>query len=145
MPYGPGYAGSGWTALRAQYLIQDPSVNQPTNKTWQAVVSFPLAVDARAFFVKQVSSWPTCDGRRLNLRYLDKPDAKDEWWTLGDSTVTEGMLSIMQYQDVDTGWACQVALTVRNNVAVNVQVCTNDVKNQAVEVATAVAKKIPVE
>ena len=145
VPYGPGYAGSGWTALRAQYLLQERSGYQPTNKTWQAVVSFPLPVDAQAFFAQQVASWPTCDGRRVNLRYLDKPDAKDEWWTLGDSTVADGMLSIMQRQDVDTGWACQAALTVRNNVAVNVQVCTNDVKNQAAGVAAAIAKKIPAE
>ena len=92
-----------------------------------------------------MTSWPTCDGRRVNLRYLDKPDATDEWWTLGYSTVADGMLSILQRQDVDTGWACQAALTVRNNVAVNVQVCTNDVENQAVSVAAAIAKKIPVQ
>jgi hypothetical protein len=145
VPHGPGYAGSGWTALRAQYLLQDRTGDRPANKTWQAVVSFPMPVDAQAFFTKQATSWPICDGRRVNLRYLDDPAADDDWWTLGKSTNANGMLSILQNQDGDPGWACQVALTVRNNVAVNVQVCTNGVKNQAVELATAIAKKIPVE
>lgn len=145
VPWGPGYAGSGWTALRAQYLKQERSGDRPTNKTWQAVVAFPLPVDAQAFFSKQVASWPTCDGRRVNLRSLDDPEAKDSWWTLGDSTTANGTLSVMQYQDGDAGWGCQSALTIRNNVAVNVQVCTNGVKNQAVDVAAAIATKIPVE
>jgi hypothetical protein len=145
VPWGPGYAGSGWTALRAQYLLQDGPEDRFTNKTWQAVVSFPLPVDAEAFYRQQSASWRTCDGRRVNLRQLDDPEATDSFWTLGDTTDRDGTLSIAQYEDGDSDWACQTALTIRNNVAVNVQVCTNGLKDQAVDVAAAIVKKIPVE
>ncbi|WP_164478610.1 sensor domain-containing protein [Mycolicibacterium stellerae] len=145
VPSGPVYAGSGWTAIRAQYLVQMRPDDSYQNKTWQAVVSFPLPVDAEAFFAKQVASWPVCNGRRVNVRNLDDPDATDSFWTLGDTTNTDGTLSIAQYEDGDSDWTCGVALTIRNNVAVNVQVCRNGIKDEAVDVAAAIVKKIPAE
>lgn len=145
VPWGPVYDGNGWTAVRGQYLQGMRPDSTFERKMWQAVVAFPLPVDAQAFYTKQVASWRTCDGRRLNERNLDDPADSDIFWILGDSTDEDATLSIQLHQEGHNDWSCQTALTIRNNVAVNTLVCGTGVKTQAEAVATAIAKKIPFE
>lgn len=138
----PTYVGSGWTAIRGQYLTDGDNA---THKVWQAVVSFPLPVDAAAFYRKQVAAWRTCDGRRLEERTLNEPAAPDNFWRLGQATDQDGILTMVGVQEADsTGWGCGRALTVRNNVAVDTQVCAAPPGDQAESVAKAIAQKVPV-
>lgn len=64
------YEGSGWLAVRNQYLGNGnhPEVlgDNMENKIFQSVVSFPLAVDANAFYAKQATAWKACNGRKVD-------------------------------------------------------------------------------
>lgn len=141
--WGPVYDGNGWVAVRGQYLDDGDA---GTHKVWQAVVSFPMPVDANAFYAKQVASWRTCNDRHLEERFTKDADSDDSFWKLGQAKDSNGMLTILATQDdSDSGWACERALTIRNNVAVDVQVCGDHVTDQAESVANTIAKKIPVK
>lgn len=140
--WGPVYAGSGWVAVRAQYLDDGDA---GTHRVWQSVVSFPMPVDANAFYAKQAAAWRTCNNRRLEERYTDQPGSADDFWKLGEATENKGMLTMLAAQEISDGrWVCGRALTIRNNVAVDTEVCGDHVTNQAESVAKAIAEKIPV-
>lgn len=140
----PAYAGSGWTAMRLQYFEDPP--DGATLRGWQGVVSFPLPIDAKAFYAKQVAGWGTCNNRRLEQRYLNEPPEPDDFFKLGQVNDHDGLLTISSTEEaVDTGWGCERALTVGNNVAVDIQICGSRLTGQAKSVATAIAAKVPVK
>jgi hypothetical protein len=65
---------------------------------------------------------------------------------MGAASDRDGMLSMVHTEeDTDTGWACERALTIRNNVAVDVEACTEHRTDQGEVVATAIAAKVPVK
>ncbi|EUA50573.1 pknH-like extracellular domain protein [Mycobacterium xenopi 3993] len=41
------------------------------------------------------------------------------------------------------GWACGRALTARNNVVIDVNTCSADPKNTAVDIANQIAGRVP--
>ena len=97
-------------------------------------------------YAKQVAGWHTCNDRNIEERYTNQADADDSFWKLGEARDSNGMLTIVAtQQNVDNGWACERALTIRNNVAVDTQVCGDHVTDQAESVANAIAKKVPVK
>jgi hypothetical protein len=53
------------------------------------------------------------------------------------------MLSIHRPQEGGNGWNCQRALTVRNNVAVDVMACSSGQGDFAVNIARQIANKVP--
>ncbi|UQX11832.1 sensor domain-containing protein [Candidatus Mycobacterium methanotrophicum] len=139
----PAYEGSGWVAPRLRFFEDPP--DGATLRVWQDVVSFPLPVDANAFYAKQIAAWRTCNDRRLEQRYLDAPAGPEEFYDFGQADERDGMLTMSSTEEaVDTGWGCERALTVRNNVAVDIQVCGRRPTGQAQALATAIAAKVPV-
>jgi PknH-like extracellular domain len=141
--WGPVYQGSGFVAVRSQYLT-DPDGTQ--YKVWQGVIAFPLALDAQAFYRKQAAGWHTCENRRIEERFVDEAPSPDDWFKMGAASDRDGMLSMVHTEeDTDTGWACERALTIRNNVAVDVEACTEHRTDQGEVVATAIAAKVPVK
>jgi hypothetical protein len=140
----PVYTGSGWLGVRGR-TAHEPG-DTWDHIVWQAVVAFPLAADAADFYAKQAASWKTCDGRHVDERDLDQPDASDpnNVWTLDQPSDVDGLLSMVAIEDDEPTWSCQRALTVRNNVAVDVRACGFGVKTQAGAVASAIAAKVPV-
>lgn len=138
----PMYTGSGWLAMRVQFS-QTPD-EWHDHRVWQGVVSFPLPVDAAAFSAKQVAAWRTCNGRRVERRYVDEKAKPEQFFILGQASEHEGVLTMPSRQENDPSWGCERALTARNNVVADVQVCGNDLTGQAESVARAIAAKIPV-
>jgi hypothetical protein len=132
------YAGSGWTSVSEQDL-QEPG-DQFTHVVRQAVVSFPSATAAAAFFDASTHRWPACANRQYTETQPGKPDAV---WTVGPISVTASTLSNTQTWEGHNGWACQRALTVRNNVAVDVLACSYGPADTAVTIAHQIAAKIP--
>jgi hypothetical protein len=135
------YANTGWTAMRGQRL--DDSVDDSKkrkNYAIQAVVAFPSAHDANAFYDSSTQSWSACSKRR----YSDvNPNPPDTVWTVSDITKDNGMLSASQIQEGGDGWTCQRALTVRNNVAVDIVTCTfSQSGSPAVDIAAQIAAKV---
>lgn len=139
----PVYEGSGWMGFRGNLFTENPGSEHWTHRLWQAVVAFPLPADAAQFYAKQVASWKTCNGRRINEHDADDPNDNQPDWTLGQATDTGGVLTMSKTEDTDTNWSCQHALTVRNNVAIDIRACGEGINTQAEAVAKAIAEKVP--
>ena len=136
------YADTGWTALRGQRV--DDSVDDSKKRDHyaiQAVVAYPSAHDASAFYNASVQGWPACSNRRFSDLNPGQAGHRMDGrcGTLNDN----GMLSYLP----DTGgrrrWACQRALTVRNNVAIDIVTCSySQTGTPAIDIASQIAAKV---
>jgi serine/threonine kinase PknH len=128
----PVYNGSGWRAVRSRSLNDVDWVHS----VWQAVVSFPSANDAARFFGASVQRWPACSNRQY---HIDDPGKPDVVWTVGPIVKISNTLSATR--GAEEG-ACQRALTVSNNIAIDVLTCPNNPGNTAVKIADQIAAKV---
>lgn len=126
------YNGSGWRAVRSQYLNDADYAHQ----VWQAVVSFPSANDAARFFSASVQRWPACSNRQYH--YVNDPSQPDTVWTVGPIVKIRNTLSATRGGEQ----ACERALTVSNNVAIDVATCPNNPGNPAVKLADQIAARV---
>jgi serine/threonine kinase PknH len=136
------YADSGWTAFREQWLSDHPPAGVLKHSVNPAVVLFPSADDALAFFTASTKSWSACANRRYTVT---QPGFLDQTWTVGPVTNANGTLSIST-TDLDSqpkGWTCQRALTVANNVAIDITACSGNPADSAVNIAHQIAAKVP--
>jgi PknH-like extracellular domain len=147
----PVYAGSGWSAFREQVLHDsgDTSGNTWTHSVDQGVVLFSSAHDADAFFTASAQSWPACANRQYTSTVAGKPDRV---WTVGPVANTNGTLSATKTVGGDSSgtwnWlSCQRALTVANNVVIDVSACSHNrsdsQSDSAVNIAHQIAAKVP--
>jgi hypothetical protein len=128
------YAGSGFTAVRDQALNDGDNF---THYAEQAVVLFPTAKQASIFFVASGLHWPACH-EYTHIQSGSK-------WTAGPVSSTDGTLSTIATQQNAKagGWACGRALVIKNNVVVDINTCSADPKNSAVDIANRIATKVP--
>ncbi|MGO9354276.1 MAG: sensor domain-containing protein [Mycobacterium sp.] len=135
------YANTGWTAIRGQRL--DDSVDDSKERKHyaiQAVIAFPSAHDASAFYDTSTQTWPACSNRRFSDL---NPGKADTVWSVSGTTNDNGMLTTSQVQEGGDGWTCQRALTVRNNVAIDIVTCSYRLADAvAVGVAQQIATKV---
>jgi PknH-like extracellular domain len=129
------YADSGWTAVRGQNL-QEPG-DPHAHLVGQAVVLFSSAHDAGAFFTASAQRWPAC--RQFTHTMAGQPDVYD---TVGPVSNTNGILSAT-LTHAGSAWTCQRALTVANNVAIDVTACSHTQSDSAVNIAAQIAAKVP--
>jgi PknH-like extracellular domain len=128
------YADSGFTAVRDQALNDGDNFKHYAE---QAVVLFPTAKQARVFFVASGLRWPTC-------HQYTHIQSKTEW-IVGPIADSDGTLSTIATQQNPRagGWACGRALAIKNNVIVDVNTCSADPKNSAVDIANQIAARVP--
>jgi hypothetical protein len=126
------YAGGGSTAVRDQ-VLQAPSGNSAPLSAGQAVVLFPTADDAAAFFAGSAQKWPLCPGYNAGGSPVK----------VGDVSNNEGMLatSITVQNEGEPNSVCERALTVKNNVAIDVSTCGGS-SGSAVKIANQIAAKV---
>jgi serine/threonine kinase PknH len=135
------YGGSGWSAVRGQALKEpgDPWIHGAD----QYVVLFSSAHDAGAFFTASAERWPACANRQYSVTLPGQPDHAV---LVGPVSNINGTLSAPQTFTANNGiGTCQRALTVANNVAVDVVTCFNNLPAQsdsAVNIAHQIAAKI---
>jgi hypothetical protein len=131
------YATSGFMAERDEtYARQDG--NNLTHFAEQAVVLFPTARQAGDFFAASAQQWQACHG-------YTHVQSKTQW-TVAPITNANGVLSTnsMLQDPPATGWkACGRALTVKNNVVIDVNTCSPDPKNSAIDIANKISAKVP--
>lgn len=135
------YADTGWTAMRGQQLddnYDDPTVRN--DSAAEAVIAYPTARQANTFYDASVRRWFAC----ANRKFVDRPPGKPEIvWTAGDAHKVGGTLSTSTAQDGGDGWTCQRALTVRNNIAIDVATCASFLAGgSAVDIAQQIAAKV---
>jgi hypothetical protein len=127
------YADSGFTAVRDRALNDGDNF---THYAEQAVVLFPTAKQAGLFLIASALRWPACHG------YTHIQSGTE--WTVGPISDTDGALSTIATQQNAKagGWACGRALALKNNVIVDVNTCSPDPKNSAVDIANQIAAKV---
>jgi hypothetical protein len=129
----PVYADSGFWAER------DQSLNNGDNFTHylkQAVVLFPTVEQAGAFFNASAVRWPAC-------RVYTHTQSETKW-TVGQISDVEGTLKVLATQQdaAAPGWACERALTHRNNIIVDVNTCSAAPADSAVRIAKQLADNV---
>jgi hypothetical protein len=127
------YVNSGFTAMRDQALNDG---NSFTHYAEQAVVLFPTAKQAKVFFIASGLRWPACH------EYTHTQSGTQ--WTVGPVSDDNGALSVLstQQQAKTGGWACGRALAVKNNVIVDVNTCSANPANSAVDIANQIVAKV---
>ncbi len=143
------YTGSGLTAVRNRELRDQP-FGKWTHLVDQIVVLFPSADGADAFFTASTRQWPACSNRQYNVTTAGKPDQVE---TVGPVSNANGTLSATETAGGgNSSWTwdwdtCQRALTVANNVAIDVRACSknrSDSQSDAgVNIARQIAAKVP--
>nr|WP_244184870.1 sensor domain-containing protein [Mycobacterium scrofulaceum] len=136
------YADTGWIAVRGERL--DDSFDDPTVRNYsanQAVIAYPTARQANAFYDASVRRWSAC----ANRRFVDRPPGRPEIaWAVADSHKVGGTLSTSEEQEgSEDNWRCQRALTSRNNIVIDVSTCGSFLSGgSAVDVAQQIAAAV---
>ncbi|OBI22624.1 hypothetical protein A5713_11050 [Mycobacterium sp. E2497] len=144
----PVYAGSGYTAASGddEVAALPPNSNEPDPEVSQVLVLFPSAKEANGFFTTSAQRWPVCANRQFTTPA--GPDSPETAWQVGPVSNTNGMLSstlTMTLRDngnVLLTMTCQRALTVRNNLAIDVGVVRKDPADLATKLAGQLAGKV---
>jgi hypothetical protein len=128
------YAGSGYTAERDQTLHDGDSF---THYVEQAVVYFPSAKLAGDFFTASAQQWPACH------QYTHTQT--NSQWAVGPISNRNGTLSTtaIQLNPKAAGWGCGRALAIRNNVVIDVNTCSANPADSALNIANQIAAKVP--
>jgi hypothetical protein len=128
------YAGSGYTAERDQTLQEGDNF---AHYVEQAVVYFPSAKLAGAFFNVSAQQWPAC------RQYTHTQT--NSLWAAGPVSNTNGTLSTSatQLNANAPGWGCGRALAIRNNVVIDVNTCSANPTDSALNIANQIAAKVP--
>jgi hypothetical protein len=155
------YAGSRSDSVRNQMLADDAGdywtrqagaghyVLHHTNTHWavQAVVVFSSEQDADAFFTASAQSWPACANRQYSYA---QPGFPDQVWTVGPVSKAGAILSATESLGGNWLWeSCQRALTVANNVVIDVEACSkkrsDSQSDSAINIAREIAANVPTQ
>jgi serine/threonine-protein kinase len=132
------YADSGWTAVREQSLRERD--RHSAHYTEQAVVLFPSADKAAAFYTATAQRWPACSNRQFTR--TPKGGASQQW-AVGPISNSGGTLSNTTTEQGGSGEVCERAVTVADNVAVDVSTCSHtNASGTAVNIAHQIAAKV---
>ncbi|WP_238390857.1 MULTISPECIES: sensor domain-containing protein [unclassified Mycolicibacterium] len=129
----PVYADSGFTDVRDVTLRNGDNF---THYAHQAVVLFPDAVKAKAFYDASAQQWTQCH------HYTHVQSGTQ--WEVAPISNKAGMLSVIttQLQAKAGGWACGRALTANINVIVDVNTCSANPADSAVTIANQIASRV---
>jgi serine/threonine kinase PknH len=132
------YAGSGWTAVSGQRVADQPHARLVE----QIVVLFSSAQDARAFFTASAQRWPACSNRQHDETTTA---GQTQVHTVGPVSNTNGTLSATITGILarnGTSGVCERALTMANNVAIDIDACGVSPSGAAVTIADQIAAKV---
>ncbi|MEZ0354493.1 serine/threonine-protein kinase PknH/PknJ [Mycobacterium sp. pR1184] len=132
----PVYAGSGWTGIYG-LVSAEPGDN---NDHWvnQAVVAFPTADKAKAFLQGSLDKWKKCVGQTVTV----DNSGKTYRWTFAPVQGSSPKISVLQTQEGADGWQCEHAMSVANNVIVDVNACGYHINDQSSQIAEKIVDKV---
>lgn len=144
----PAYANSGFTAVRLQVVaVPTPPADQsaPPSAT-TALVLFPSPKEASAFSTSSATSWAACADRQWTVPADGPNDAEQRMQTKplanANGVLSLSMTGSISGPGINITMTCQRALTVRNNVAIDITSCGKDPGETAVTIANQVAGKV---
>lgn len=127
------YATSGFTGVRDQELNDGDNF---THYAEQAVVLFPTVKQAHVFFVASGLRWPQC-------HHYMHTQSRTQWDVGPISTDNDDLSAVSTQEEAKAGgWACGRALAVKNNVVVDVNTCSPNPANSAVDIANQIVAKV---
>lgn len=142
---GPVYAGTGWTAIRWQrwYSPPDMDTNELKHGLLVSVAAFPQAQMAQTFYAKQYERWKKCGGRTLNMTVTPGENEQRVFWTITEVTDSDGIVKTTAISEGGGGWMCQDAMTMRNNIIAQADVCGISVPpNAAPDILKSIVAKV---
>ncbi|MGB9226073.1 sensor domain-containing protein [Mycobacterium sp.] len=130
------YAGSGYTGVNA-LVLSEPGDD---NDHWvsQAAVAFPSTDKAKAFLQSSQSKWKSCAGKTVT----SKGSSSTSTWTFADVDGAPPRITILVTQEGANGWECERAMSVENNVIVDVNACGYKITDQAGQIADKIVAKV---
>jgi hypothetical protein len=142
------YDGSGSTAAKGEHDVapQQPGSNDPPPDATQFVVLFASADQANAFYNTSAQRWPACANRQDTAP--GDANTPDIQWKVGPVSNANGILTTTAVVSASKNGQslgtqnCQRALTVRNNVVIDVAACLKDAGNVGVNIANQIAGKV---
>ncbi|WP_422748834.1 sensor domain-containing protein [Mycobacterium sp. WMMD1722] len=112
--------GRGWSAMRRQTL-RAPDAEDWTSQVVQAVIGYPSAQAAQAFFTQSADRWAHCTDHTVNITLNGQALPK---WRSGRLDRSADRLAIGVSRGVGEQLrSCQRVLTVAANVVVDVEAC----------------------
>ncbi len=127
------YADTGFTGVRDQELNDGDNF---THYAEQAVVLFPTVKQAHVFLVASALRWPAC-------HQFTHTQSRTVWDVAPISDDNDVVSTVStQEQAKAGGWACGRALSARNNVVVDVNTCSANPGNSAVDIANQIVAKV---
>ncbi|MDZ4267222.1 MAG: sensor domain-containing protein [Mycobacterium sp.] len=127
------YANSGFRAERDESLNNGDDF---THYLKQAVVLFPTVEMAAAFFDASAQQWPAC-------REYTHTQSGTQWFPGQISNADATLSTIATQKDAAApGWGCGRALSLRNNVIVDINTCSANPADSAVKVARLIADDV---
>jgi PknH-like extracellular domain len=144
----PIYADSGNSAVYGYHdLAPAPAGSNELESpdVYQFVALFPSPDQASAFFTASSQRWPACANRQDTVP-ADGTHPELQW-KVGPVSNANGVLSVpvaltINGNGVNVSMPCQRALTVRNNVVIDVDACRKDVGDLGVSIANQIAGKV---
>jgi serine/threonine-protein kinase len=132
------YAGSNWTAVRGNELRKSPV----THFVAQSVIAFPSAKAAAALYDASVRSWSSCSNRGFTDSNASSGSAVS--WSVGSLSNQNETLAISSTQVGNPTWTLQRALTVKNNVVIDVAAaCYSPSSQLATTIVEQIAANVP--
>ena len=144
---GPVITDAKYTAISGDDSVAPlpPGATDINPEVTQAVLLFPSADEANAFFTTSSQRWPACADHQFTTP--GDADTPELAWKVGpvstaDSTLTATLSMTGTKNAVTHTMSCQRALTVRNNVAIDVSACRNDAADLGVKVVKLIGAKV---
>jgi hypothetical protein len=149
------YSGSGNTAVSTDDDVASaapppggnpPATNEPDPEVGQAVVLFPSPKEANAFFTTASQRWPACANRQITVPGgPDNPEMTVQVGPIGNANNV--LTTTVSVTATDKGTTLisisyQRALTVRNNVAIDVAVTRKSPPELAATLAGQIGAKV---
>src|ERR1700722_8365982 len=118
--------------------LRQPDTDPGDATVVQAVVSYPAADAAKAFFSESADRWSKCTNHHVNMTVNNQPQPK---LFFGNLTKTDTELS-MPVTRGENERSCQRVLSVVSNIIVDVEACNHDAPDQAATAAQKLSDRV---
>lgn len=132
----PVYTGTGYTSVNG--LVSSEPGDNYDHWVNQAVVLFPSADKAKTFLQTSVETWKRCGGKTVTVTNKSKTYR----WTFAQVQGSPPKITLMDTQEGADGWECQRALSVANNVIVDINACGYRISDEGGQIADKIVTKI---
>ncbi|SON63751.1 Serine/threonine-protein kinase PknH [Mycobacterium simulans] len=132
----PVYGGTGYTGISA--LVSSEPGDNYDHWVNQAAVAFPSADKARTFVQNSANRWKNCAGKTVTVTNKGKTYR----WTFAQVEGAPPRITVVDTQEGADGWECQRAMSVANNVVVDVNACGYNITDQGGQIADQIIAKV---